>query len=93
MEYRTFIKLNPYERWILRVLQNFPLMTGKKRKLPANRLIGAILREYFDDLVESSDPSMLRQLLKLGPPCPGELNDNVIRKLESTPRPGGTAGG
>lgn len=85
MPYRTFVKLDPYERWVLRVIQNMPLLAGKKRKLHASKLIGAIIREYFDNLVEDSDPEMLRALIQIGPPCPGNFNDNVIRKLKECP--------
>jgi hypothetical protein len=87
MSYRTFVKLDPYERWILRVMQNMPKMLGKKRKKPSSKIIGAIIREYFEDLVENSDPEMLKKLLQMGPPCPVS-NDIVNRKLKEVPPAG-----
>lgn len=88
MSYRTFIKLDPYERWVLRVMQNAPRMIGKKRQ-PSSKVIGAIIREYFEDLVKRSDPDQLKELLELGPKCPVPLpdpvNDIVITKLRKIP--------
>jgi len=88
MGYRTFVKLDPYERWILRVMQNAPRMIGKKSQ-PASKVIGAIMREYFEDLVERSDPTQLKELLELGPKCPVTLpdpvNDIVNGKLKKVP--------
>ena len=87
MSYRTFVKLDPYERWVLRVMQNAPLMLGKKKQ-PSSKVIGAIVREYFEDLVERADPIQLKELLKLGPKCPVPLpdpvNDIVNRKVPPT---------
>jgi len=83
MSYRTFVKLNPYERWILRVMENAPRMLGKKKQ-PSSKVIGAIIREYFETVVKEADPKMLEKLLSYGPPPPGplpkEVNDIVNRK-------------
>jgi hypothetical protein len=89
-KYRTFVKLDLYERWIVRVMQNAPLMSGKRRKIPASKVIGGIVREYFDDLTERADPQMLQRLLAAGPRCPVTLNDNVISKLNEVPPAGET---
>jgi hypothetical protein len=87
MSYRTFVKLDPYERWILRVMEQAPKMVGKKRQ-PSSKVIGAIVREYFESLVREADPKMLKELLSLGPPCPTtlppEINDIVNRKIPPT---------
>lgn len=87
MSYRTFVKLDPYERWILRVMENAPRMVGKKKQ-PSSKIIGAIIREYFETMVRESEPEMLRKLLKFAPPRPVELpagvNDIVNRKAPPT---------
>ena len=87
MTYRTFVKLDPYERWILRVMENAPRMIGKKKK-PSSKVLGAIIREYFEGMVSEADPEMLQKLLKLAPPCPVALpavtNDIVNRKAPPT---------
>ena len=86
MGYRTFVKLDPYERWILRVMERAPLMIGKKKQ-PSSKVIGAIIREYFEALVQDAEPEMISELLQLGPPCPvpSELNDIVNRKRKAPP--------
>ena len=88
MSYRTFVKLNPYERWILRVMENAPRMIGKKKQ-PSSKVIGAIIREYYETMVGEADPDQLKELLRLGPPCPvplpPEVNDIVNRKRRTPP--------
>lgn len=87
MSYRTFVKLDPYERWILRVMENAPRMIGKKKQ-PSSKVIGAIIREYFETMVRESDPEMIQKLLELAPPrpvpLPPEVNDIVNRDAPPT---------
>jgi hypothetical protein len=89
MAYRNFVKLDPYERWILRVMQSAPLMIGEKKQ-PSSKVIGAILRDYFETVVKGADPNQLKELLRLAPPCPvplpPEVND-IVNREQKLPRP------
>jgi len=65
-KYRTFVTLDPYERWILRVVQAGVVMSGHK-KPPINKVIGGVIREYWDEFERSADPSQIRKLRKKVP--------------------------
>jgi hypothetical protein len=63
--YRTFVQLDPYERWILRILQ---AGMGGKKKPPQSRVIGAVLREYWEEFEKDASPELLARLKKKVPP-------------------------
>lgn len=65
-KYRTFVTLDPYERWILRVVQAG--MSQGKRKPPAGKVIGAILRDYWEEFEKNANPESLARLKKQVPP-------------------------
>jgi hypothetical protein len=73
--YRTFVTLDPYERWILRVVQAGVVMAGNK-KPPINKVIGGILREYWETFEKDADPEQLRQLVQKVPP-PLQIDDRL----------------
>ena len=73
--YRTFMTLDPYERWILRVVQAGVVMAGNK-KPPINKVIGGILREYWETFERDADPEQLRRLVKKVPP-PLRIDDRL----------------
>ena len=66
--YRTFVTLDPKERWILRMVQAGVVMAGH-RKPPINKVIGGIIREYWDEFEKSADPEQLDRLRKKVPPA------------------------
>jgi hypothetical protein len=66
-QYRTFVQLEPYERWILRAVQQGIVEAGH-RKPPASRLIGGILREYWAEFEKTADPLQLAALKQKCPP-------------------------
>lgn len=90
MSYRTFVKLDPYERWILRVMENAPRMIGKKKQ-PSSKVIGAIIREYFETMVREAEPEQLKALLRLGPPPPGRLPKEINDIVNNEAPPAGEA--
>lgn len=65
--YRTFVQLDPHERWILRMVQQGIVDAGH-RKPPASKLIGGILREYWAQFEKDADPAQLEQLKRKVPP-------------------------
>lgn len=65
--YRTFVTLDPYERWILRVLQAGLTQKGR-RKPPAGRVVGTVLREYWEDFERNANPELLAKLKSRIPP-------------------------
>lgn len=65
--YRTFVTLDSKERWILRMVQAGVVMAGNK-KPPLNKVIGGIIREYWDEFEKSADPAMLEKLQRRVPP-------------------------
>ena len=65
--YRTFVRLDPYERWILRVLQAGMHQAGKK-KPAVSRIIGTVLRDYWEQFEQEADPEMLEKLKTRVPP-------------------------
>lgn len=68
-KHRTFVVLDPYERWILRMVQAGIVMTGNKK--PAiNKIIGSVLREYWEEFEKNADPRQLEALRKKVPPPP-----------------------
>lgn len=69
--YRTFVQLDPYERWILAVFQH-ALSLNKKRKMPTSAVLSALIREAWSLLEEQSDPTKLEEL-KRAVPMPKEL--------------------
>jgi hypothetical protein len=69
--YRTFVQLDPYERWILSVFQH-ALSSQKKKKIPTSAVISAIVREAWDLLQAQSDPQKIEEL-KRSVPMPAEL--------------------
>jgi len=69
-KYRTFVQLDPYERWILRLVQKGLTKPGK-RPPPMAKVIAGIIREYWDDFELHADPKMMAQLKKEVPPPRG----------------------
>lgn len=69
-EYQTFVQLDPYEKWILQVLRaGMKKTTG--RNIPISRLIGTVIREYWEEFQRGSDPQLLEDLVrKIPPPAP-----------------------
>jgi len=65
--YRTFVQLDPHERWILRAVQHGIVMTGNK-KPSLSKVIGAVVRAYWDDYEQNADPKMMAKLKKEMPP-------------------------
>ena len=66
-KYRTFVTLDPHERWILRMVQAGIVMAGNK-KPPLNKVIGGVIREYWDEFEKNADPMQLRKLRQKVPP-------------------------
>jgi hypothetical protein len=66
-KYRTFVTLEPHERWILRMVQAGIVMAGN-RKPALGKLIGIILRAYWDDFEKNANPELLMKLKKKVPP-------------------------
>lgn len=65
--YRTFVQLDPYERWILRAIQHGLTMASNK-KPPLSKVIGGVIREYWEEFEKSADPEMMAKLKKEVPP-------------------------
>jgi hypothetical protein len=65
--YRTFVQLDAYERWILRMMQ-YGISQGGKRKPPLSKVIGGIIREYWEQFEKDADPERLAELKKKVPP-------------------------
>ena len=66
-KYRTFMQLDQYERWVLRMVQRGVVMAGNK-KPPLSKVIGGIIREYWEDFELTADPELLAKLKKEVPP-------------------------
>lgn len=65
--YRTFVQLDPHERWILRAVQHGIAMAGNK-KPSMSRLIGGIITEYWQEFEQNADPEMMEEIKKAVPP-------------------------
>lgn len=66
-KYRTFVQLDHYERWVLRMVQRGVVMAGN-RKPALSKVIGGIIREYWEDFEQTADPELLAKLKKEVPP-------------------------
>ena len=70
--YQTFVTLDPYERWIIRALQHgMSTQTKRKRKPPMNKIIGMVIRGYWEEFSKASDPQRIRELIDEVPPPAG----------------------
>lgn len=65
--YRTFVQLDPHERWILRAVQHGFTMAGNK-KPSMSKVVSAIIRAYWQDYEDNADPVMMAKLKKEVPP-------------------------
>lgn len=66
--YRVFVELDPYEHWVLRVVTSAIKVTSGRKKAPApGRVIGAVLRSYYEFLKKHSDPDFFYELEKRMP--------------------------
>lgn len=65
--YRTFVQLDAYERWILRMIQQ-GLSDAGRRKPPLSKVIGGVIREYWEQFEKDADPERLEELKKKVPP-------------------------
>ena len=59
--YRTFIRLDMYERWILRVIQYGLSESGHKRP-PMSKVVRGVIREYWAQFEKDADPEKLEEL-------------------------------
>lgn len=61
--YRTMVKLDEYEREILRALQK-GIADVTHEKLSIAKLVGAIIRSYWSDMKATGDPGLISAVLK-----------------------------
>ena len=64
--YRTFVQLDMYERWILRMIQ-YGLSDSGRKKPPMSKVIGGVIREYWAQFEKEVDPEKLEELRKKVP--------------------------